>query len=163
MKLSSVVHAAIVVATTQLSSTLAAVPIAFDDTYTAIESLKRPLSILSNDISTAGANITINFNFSRIFYDFAADAGGSFSDGKSITSANPFAVTGGELFFNTFPDRRFNAVQFRPSKNFLGNTSFVYRFTEVNEDGAVIGNTGIATVTIRVTPIVLGMYHTLLD
>jgi hypothetical protein len=151
MKVSSFVLAAIVVATTQPSSTLAAIrmPFAQDDVFTTFVNTVIEICILQND-----QGIVDDFPFGLKSLDFAADADGTFSVDQ-LDNPIPFAVTGGEII--PVSGSTYGCVGFRPSQDFIGEASFVYRFTDAEEvDGAVSSN--LATAKITVTPIPIGMY-----
>jgi hypothetical protein len=154
MKVSSAFLAAIVVVTTQLSSTLAALT-AVDDAVATAVNQQILVKILLNDLNDAGEEINPNvIDYSTLV--FAADdtPGASFSTGDGINFQNPFAVTGGDIVsaIITPNSNSLGSVRFLPTRDFIGVASFVYRFNDVG------GATNLATVTITVTPSSSGTY-----
>jgi hypothetical protein len=118
MKLLSVGLAALVIATTQLSSTVAQ----FTFTKTGLEDFKTIVFLVK---SIFGDTI-VGIDFSSLV--FAADAEGPFSTSLP-TISDPFRVTGGTIELGTPPGFSSPVMIFRPSLGFLGAASFVFQFT----------------------------------
>jgi hypothetical protein len=133
MKLLSVVLAGLIIATTQLSSTLA------QTRFSTLQGKGVFISVISEG--------SIDFSSLR----FAADAAGTFSTSLP-TTRDPFRVNGGSLIVdNDFFSQP--TIRFTSSASFSGEASFVYRFNDAN------GNpSSPVLVTITVKPILEGMY-----
>jgi hypothetical protein len=133
MKLLSVILGALILATTQLSSTVAQTR-----TFSTLQGQRVFILIFEN---------SIDFSSLR----FAADGEGTFSTSLP-TISDPFLVNGGTVIVDTeFFSKP--AISFTPSALFTGEASFVYRFNDAN------GNLSpLVPVTITVKPILEGMY-----
>jgi hypothetical protein len=134
MKLLSVVLATLIIATTQLSSTLA------QTRRFSTGQGERVFILLFED--------SIDFRSLR----FAADATGTFSTSLP-TTRNPFRVNGGTVIVDTtfFSEP---AISFTSSASFSGEASFVYRFKDANGN---LSSPVPVTITV-LKPSLEGMY-----